>query len=272
MGILKSATREQLAHAVEANQAAWIVRQGALVGSELHRERDVTWVRSKLPGRANAVAAARFTERTAERRIEQLLLRYKSFDAPVVWWVGPGSTPTDLGRRLRIAGFHCFKHFPGMVADLDILPRASPAPRGLSIEVVPDFSIFDAHEHPYIGPITTDRRRNILESHRQLCAARPRRAWALVANLRATPVGYSLVLLDEGVAGIYWVGVIKRHRRQGIGSAMTRAAMEFARQREYHYAILQASGEGESVYRRLGFEEVCRMSLWYYSRRHHLVA
>jgi ribosomal protein S18 acetylase RimI-like enzyme len=149
------------------------------------------------------------------------------------------------------------------------LPRPRAAPRHLLIKPLLDFSIFDQHEHPYIGPISTERRHNILQGHQHLCERYPRHARAFVATLDGRPVGYSLVLLDRGVAGIYWVGVIRRFRRRGIGAAITLAAMRFAQQHGYRYAVLQASGEGESVYRRLGFEEVCRLSLWYYSRRHH---
>ena len=156
-----------------------------------------------------------------------------------------------------------------MAVELEQLPRRIDAPRGLKISLLQDFSVFDEHEHPFIGPITTERRRNMLENHRLICAQRPRRAWAFVATLNGRPVGHSLLFLGARVAGIYEVGVVRKFRRKGIGTAITLAALQFARQRGVRHGVLQASGEGEHVYRRIGFEEVCRISLWFYSRRHH---
>jgi ribosomal protein S18 acetylase RimI-like enzyme len=71
------------------------------------------------------------------------------------------------------------------------------------------------------------------------------------------------------VAGVFDVGVVRRARGRGIGRAVTVTAVSHAKRLGYRYAVLQASGEGEGVYRRIGFEEVCRISLWFHSRRHH---
>ena len=127
--ILRDATPEQLADAVQRNQAEWIHFEGQhLPGVELHADRDVTWVCSTVAGRPNAVAMARFNARDVGARIERIVRRYKQLDASTVWWVGPSSAPADLGKHLRGAGFHCFKHFPGMATDLRRLRAAGPAP------------------------------------------------------------------------------------------------------------------------------------------------
>lgn len=268
--ILRHATRDELAEAVQRNQAEWIRFEGQhLPDVDLQAERDATWICSDVPGRPNSVAMARLTPRDADKRIRQILRDYEQLDASTVWWVGPHSTPADLGKHLRAAGFHCFKHFPGMALDLRQMSVDARRPSGLTLSRVTDFSIFEKHEHPFFGPMTTQRRRNFVEGERILCAARPQRAFAFVALNDGEPLGHALLFLGAGVAGIYDVGVVRRARGRGIGKAVTLAALRHAARIGYRYAVLQASGEGEPLYRAIGFEDVCRISLWFHSRRHH---
>jgi ribosomal protein S18 acetylase RimI-like enzyme len=267
--ILRDASPEQLAEAVQRNQAEWIRFEGLhLPDVELHDDRDATWVCSEVTGRPNAVTMSRFATDRADARVAQILRRYERFKSSTVWWVGPNSSPADLGKRLRGAGCHCFKHFPGMALDLRCIVKSDRVPPNLNLSQVSDFSIFEKHEHPYFGPMTTQRRRNFLDGERLLCAVRPRRAFAFIASMAGEPLGHALIFLGAGVAGVFDVGVVRRARGRGIGRAVTVAAVSHARRLGYRYAVLQASGDGEQVYRKIGFEEVCRISLWFHSKRH----
>ncbi len=267
--ILRDAPADQLALAVALNQGEWIAFQGQLPDTQLHLDRDVAWICSRVPGRPNTVTCAQLDSKRPDQRIEKIIRRYSELSAPISWWIGPGSAPPDLPRRLRQSGFHCMKHFPAMVLDLSRMRRRFAAPKGLRIEPLRDFAIFQKYAHPLIGPITTDRRRARLDGEERLAAVRPQRLFPFVASIDGEPLGHAMIFLGAGVAGVYDVGTIQRARGKGIGTAVTIAAATHARKLGYHYAVLKASGEGESVYQRIGFTEVCRMSLWYYSRRHH---
>jgi ribosomal protein S18 acetylase RimI-like enzyme len=260
------ATPLQLAAAVQRNQAEWIRFEGRLPEVEPHADRDVMWVCSASPGHPNSVALARFDEDDAEDRIAEVVAEYRRVGASTVWWVGSLSSPPDLGRRLRDTGFHCIKHFPGMALDMRRMCAGTRTIPGLKLSRVSDFSIFERHEHPFFGPMTTERRRNFLDGERILCSVKPTRAFAFVATVAGEALGHALVFLGAGVAGVFDVGVVRRARGRGIGKAVTLAALRHARKLGYRYAVLQASGEGEHLYRTIGFEEVCRISLWFLSK------
>ncbi len=62
-----------------------------------------------------------------------------------------------------------------------------------------------------------------------------------------------------GVAGIYNVATVEEARGKGIGAAMTYAPLLEARELGYKIAVLQSSSMGYGVYKKLGFEEYCRL-------------
>lgn len=72
------------------------------------------------------------------------------------------------------------------------------------------------------------------------------------------PVATASLVLSGTVAGVYSVSTVPAYRRLGYGEAMTWAAMLHGRDRGATLAVLEASRQGEPVYRAMGFREVVR--------------
>jgi predicted GNAT family acetyltransferase len=80
-----------------------------------------------------------------------------------------------------------------------------------------------------------------------------------LGRVEGKPVGAAMSYRTDGAVGIFGVTTIASMRRRGYGTALTRAAMLVETGLP---CILAPSPEGESVYRRLGFEHVGELRIW----------
>jgi predicted acetyltransferase len=72
----------------------------------------------------------------------------------------------------------------------------------------------------------------------------------------------SSLFLGASAAGIYFVMTLPQARRQGIGTALTLAPLQEARELGYQVGVLGSSELGYPVYQRLGFEAYCRIGIY----------
>jgi GNAT superfamily N-acetyltransferase len=252
--------------AVDANTLAAFARWGRLLGAQVHADADVTWFATGLPFQAaNVVISARLGEAGADERIDDILRAYRAGGAPMAWLVGPSSRPASLVPLLEEHGLTLDDESPGMAIDLRAGALDAPAPGDVRIREVLDGEDLVR----WIGAMVAGSRlpetihELLLGLYARLGYGRQDDVRYYLASRDGRAVATALLFLGGGAAGVYCVATVPEARRQGIGAAMTLAALRAARELGYGIGVLQSSAMGHDVYRRLGFQECCRYRLYF---------
>jgi ribosomal protein S18 acetylase RimI-like enzyme len=225
---------------------------------------DVTWGTTGLPLSAfNGATAATFTEASVDARIDQVLDYFRELKIDMSWWVGPTSTPADLGQRLVARGLAADGVAPGMAVSLEGWTRP-PLPDRLVVEPALDAATFrHAMEVMFAGfEMPADLLAAFEERFRDFCVGPRAIQRTFLGTADGRPVATSLGMVVDDVLGIYNVATVPDARRLGFGGAVTAAAMGYGRERGARWAILESSPMGVSVYERLGFRQVCEVVVY----------
>lgn len=222
-----------LLRATAANHRAWFRRNAAVMGGRVER---VDGIDMTVDGWGATIAFPRSRRvGAAVGRIRELRLRNAS-----CWSL---AADPELGTRLVARGFGWGWQPHWMALDLAQLPD-------------------DDTQHDVVvrrGPIPGDVPYGVGQID-------PPAALHLAIRAEGGAiVGHAVVNAWRGVAGIYSMGVSRAHRRQGIGRALTIAAGRAATQRGCRHAVLNATDEGERLYRSVGFEPLGWGQTWWYA-------
>jgi ribosomal protein S18 acetylase RimI-like enzyme len=143
---------------------------------------------------------------------------------------------------------------PGMIA------RETPpiqASRAVTVEPVRDPRVFArvvAAAYAHRG-VSAEAAFALLANPRLLAAAGTH---MLLALLEREPVASVLGFIDGPVGVLSWIGTVPHARGRGIAKLVTAAAVHAAMAHGARVVGLQATEEGEPLYRQLGFTEATR--------------
>lgn len=216
---------------------------------------DLAWVRTYPTAWSNFILRFRAQPEETNKRILEVIEGMKSSELPDEWLIGPASAPDDLRQRLLAYGFAPKYEMAGMAIDLKNTDLTFTLPDGVTIrEVTTKQQLAIWAEVISVGlwngaPFEAALFEGLLNA--------PEYKFYL-AYLGDEPVTGSMLQIVDGIASIDMIATLRQHQGKGIGTAMTKAPLAYAKAQGCRIGVLQASRAGDPVYRKIGFLEYCR--------------
>jgi GNAT superfamily N-acetyltransferase len=234
----------ELIRAAARNHTSWMTRAAVATGGAVVRERGLTWTAPAPGGEAMLL----FPRSASSPALDAMIAGARARGASGIGCWVTGLEPFDvLADRLVARGFEWGWQPHWMAIDLEQLPLHDDDPRVRLVDAVPEYDGYG-------------------EALMALTRARPARSWHAVARVDGAFAGHAWAHLIGGrlgSAGIYDVDVPRRHRRRGLGRALTLAVCRAAAAAGARMATLNATGEGELLYRALGFRSLGLGQTWW---------
>jgi GNAT superfamily N-acetyltransferase len=263
--IIEDTSSNQLLIALESNMIAFWSAYGRANGATIQATSNVVWFYTGIQAPLfNGVLFTHLEPNGVKETIDGLQAKIDQQGAPALWWIGPQSMPAQLESLLQHHGLQPAGEVPGMAIDLVMVENKPETITDFAIQKVSNAAMQALWARTAaIGTgftaVATDAMVRLEASLTDpLYTAQHR----YIGLLNGTPVATSALVLDSGVAGIYAVATIPQARGKGIGRLMTEMPLLQARQIGYRVGILQASSMGYSIYKKIGFKDVCRYRLY----------
>lgn len=264
--ILSDKSNSAIGAALEANLIEQVRFYGKSPLAIFYDENNIVRFISGFPiSILNLIAGTKFSPAKIDDQIKNALIPFKKQKVPMIWWVGPTSEPDDLGDYLIEQGLKKSFDMPGMCYDLENLEDELIFPSKFSCKLVNNDILLKiwAETESKAFEADSSSTKQIYDFEKSL-GTNPNSPWTrYVGFIDNEPVAVSILFQAAGVAAIFNVATIPDFRRQGIGTFMTKIPLAKARTLGYNYGVLKASPMGVHLYRKMQFEECCKIGLYF---------
>jgi GNAT superfamily N-acetyltransferase len=237
----------------------------------LHDEDGLLWFETPIPHLPyNGVIRTGLGEaETADRSIAGAIDRFRSRGVEFLWFTHPSATPSDLGERLAAHGLQPAEQVTCMSLDLAGWEAPPPVSDGVTFHEVRDdmgVRIYSDLTARY-WDIPPRERPLLAELHRgwarnEAAADGPGVRYLALLDGRPVGKGYLSLVGRPGVAAIFGMSVVPEARRRGVAAGLVTTLLRRARESGFSRVVLHSSEAAVGVYRRAGFAESCRLTIF----------
>ena len=230
------------------------------------QEGDIVWAVTDQGAPGSHVLGAKLSGDTVDACILEALCQIGAQTDAFDWLVFPTCQPADLGARLKAIGeaggpegewmlYGNIGVQPGtwMVIDLTELAAGPPVADGFHVRQVVDQTLFDVWTEINARGFGSSDYSKFHAAYSRHGFGADAQAIHFIGYLDEEPVTSSTLLVAGGCVSVYNVSTPTDLRRQGFGSAITRAALQHAQSLGYRSSWIWSSNLGRGVYTKLGY-------------------
>ncbi|MSV35304.1 MAG: N-acetyltransferase [Bryobacterales bacterium] len=200
---------------------------------------------------------------TLEQRLAEIAHYFKSRTPRWSLWVCEDLLDQTVRRRARQVigdfGLRAISHPPGMLA-AGLLPPFTALPR---VEIEPVGEAMLQRAFTEITSISFEIPIGIAQAVYTCNSAWQGEYRGFVGLAEGRPVSIVALVRSGGTLGVYSLATHPNWRRQGYGEATMRAAIgKVTHETGVERIVLQSTEAGYSLYKRMGFREVTRFSVY----------
>lgn len=269
--ILQHLASPAIEEAIEVNLNEEMVYFGrGLPQAELHKTPELLWIYTGPQG-PNAVLHSRFATQDPtyiHAQIDEMLQFFNTRNVEFGWTIGPTALPTNLATTLETRGFVNSGNTTGMAIDVHASNDHIHVHPDLTITEIEDLESLKIQRTIEILGFGSSEAaaQNYYETYLHAGFGKSMPWHHYIGRLHDEPVAIASLLFHAGVAGIFGVASIPSARRQGVGAAMTLHTLREARRHGYRVAVLSPTEMSIAIYRRIGFQEYCKLHHYQWSR------
>jgi ribosomal protein S18 acetylase RimI-like enzyme len=217
----------------------------------------------------NGVLQANFGVKEIDRRIEEALALFNEENLPVTWYVGPSTTPQNLGKYLQKHGCTHDLELLGMAVNLEKLAKFKGELLDTGLEFKEVESKKDLKKWFEIlssSLMLSQKEAELRFEMYEAVSLTSETLWRHYLGLRdGKVVGISSLFFGADVPGFYNLTTRSDYRKQGVGTFMTVHTFAEAQKMGYEVGTLLTNyPEALRLYHRLGFEVYCKIGMYQY--------
>jgi ribosomal protein S18 acetylase RimI-like enzyme len=193
-----------------------------------------------------------------QAQVDEVLARYQSRPVTLAWIVHPTSPP-GVRDCLAARGLVMAEELSGMVAELAALDlEVTPAEGVELLEATAE------HSAEWMEMVDVRFGLDAVGSSfvRQLMEDNIGHARWFMARVDGVPVSKAILHLNDDIAGIYGVATLEGGRGKGLATALTKHALDVARESGCELGLLHSTPMARELYRSIGFRDVATFEIW----------
>lgn len=228
-------------------------------------ERYSVYISNISTPKTNVIQGSQMSAEEITKKVPQIINTFQKQKKPFTWLVQSTSEPINLSDILKTRYGFQKKEEVNMISDLT--KSECPQMFHRKIQLIPaktpdHFSEFyelvqEIFEYP---PKFTEQLRKKGNEEGNF----HKNAIHLLGYLQNEAIAIGLIFRNQGIAGIYWLGVKKDFRDEGIGSCFLYKILKKIRKMGFRYASLQSPKTQIEYFHKIGFTEIsnCYRMIW----------